>query len=114
MTLRIQQSPQQEQIPRVLISFARPDLNPKAFFLVLLNLPLLCCGPLPSAEKPALEDGGGSGVKVTKVVCSVYYLHSGPGQLGQEGKGLSALKELCLQWTEKVGLEKQMLEQFSW
>lgn len=53
-----------------------------------------------------LKDAGGSRGKVTKVVCSVYYLHSGPEQLRQEGKGLNALERAFLIENRKSGGRK--------
>lgn len=96
--MRIQQSPQQEQIPSVLISPPKPDLNPKEIFFFLYYKIFPCsvvvhC--LQQINQLLLKDAGGSRGKVAEVVCLVYYLHGGPEKLGQEGKGLSALKELC-------------------
>lgn len=54
-------------------------------------------------------------VKVTKVVCSAYYLRHGTEQLGQGGRERgrgSAQFESFPHSGQKVGVEKQVLKQF--
>lgn len=77
------------KIPYVLISPARPDLNPKEVFSCIRKSTsaMLWSHPLRQTNQLFLQDAGGSRVKVTKVVCSVYNLRGGPEQLRQEGRG---------------------------